>query len=383
MPPHAQTALWLLALLQTPVARADERPLPGAISREIMDSQVIVIGQFTNAQGDQTKGTTDLVVQEILKGDAVVAGKKTITVERYVADKEKKVYLAFGTVKQGMIEFHLGIASSPAFIDYVRGLLRIDVKDRTAVVKYCFDRLEDKDSEIAARAVNEFLVQKSWGGLFSTAPDPRLRTVARKLSPQKLRQWLGSEDVEGNRADLYCCLLGICGDTSDVDLLQKFVAKQRQKMGRHAQEAFIGIVRLSPKDGFQYARNFLKAKDDPFGVRYSAYSAIVHFLDDEKGVVAQDLLLGALSDLIEDAEFADFPIFQFWERRVWKYTDRILALKNNKAIFRIPVVRRQLLLYALQCPDPAAQRLIAELRKTDPDSVSEAEELLKAAAAAK
>jgi hypothetical protein len=383
MPPHAQTALWLLALLQTPVARADERPLPGAISREIMDSQVIVIGQFTNAQGDQTKGTTDLVVQEILKGDAVVAGKKTITVERYVADKEKKVYLAFGTVKQGMIEFHLGIASSPAFIDYVRGLLRIDVKDRTAVVKYCFDRLEDKDSEIAARAVNEFLVQKSWGGLFSTAPDPRLRTVARKLSPQKLRQWLGSEDVEGNRADLYCCLLGICGDTSDVDLLQKFVAKQRQKMGRHAQEAFIGIVRLSPKDGFQYARNFLKAKDDPFGVRYSAYSAIVHFLDDEKGVVAQDLLLGALSDLIEDAEFADFPIFQFWERRVWKYTDRILALKNNKAIFRIPVVRRQLLLYALQCPDPAAQRFIAELRKTDPDSVSEAEELLKAAAAAK
>jgi hypothetical protein len=207
--------------------------------------------------------------------------------------------------------------------------------------------------------------------------------VARKLSPQKLRQWLGSEDVEGNRADLYCCLLGICGDTSDVDLLQKFVAKQRQKMGRHAQEAFIGIVRLSPKDGFQYARNFLKAKDDPFGVRYSAYSAIVHFLDDEKGVVAQDLLLGALSDLIEDAEFADFPIFQFWERRVWKYTDRILALKNNKAIFRIPVVRRQLLLYALQCPDPAAQRFIAELRKTDPDSVSEAEELLKAAAAAK
>jgi hypothetical protein len=154
MPPHAQTALWLLALLQTPVARADERPLPGAISREIMDSQVIVIGQFTNAQGDQTKGTTDLVVQEILKGDAVVAGKKTITVERYVADKEKKVYLAFGTVKQGMIEFHLGIASSPAFIDYVRGLLRIDVKDRTAVVKYCFDRLEDKDSEIAALSKN-------------------------------------------------------------------------------------------------------------------------------------------------------------------------------------------------------------------------------------
>jgi hypothetical protein len=37
----------------------------------------------------------------------------------------------------------------------------------------------------------------------------------------------------------------------------------------------------------------------------------------------------------------------------------------------------------LQCPDPAAQRFIAELRKTDPDSVSEAEELLKAAAAAK
>ena len=378
----APMLLWLLALVQVAVVHADDRPHPDAISRAIMESEVIVIGHFTNAQGDQTKGTTDLVVQEILKGDAVAAGKKTIRVERYVAAQEKQLYLVFGTVKKGMVEFHRGLASSPAFIDYVRGLLRIDVKDRAAVVSFCFEHLEDKDSVIAAYAMKEFLVQRSEGGFFQEVPDPRLRKMARQMSPQKLRQWLGSEEIESYRADFYCGLLGVCGDASDAELLQKFIARQRQtKMVRSTQQAFIGLIRLSPKEGFHYTHNCLKAKDDAFGVRYAAYTAIIHFLDEEKGVVSKDALLSAMSYLIEDTEFADFPIHHFRERRIWKYTDRIVALKNNKAIFRIPVVRRQVVLYALQCPDPAAQRFIAELRKTDPDSVSEAEEWLKDAAA--
>jgi hypothetical protein len=57
--------------------------------------------------------------------------------------------------------------------------------------------------------------------------------------------------------------------------------------------------------------------------------------------------------------------------------DKVLALSASKAN-EVPIVRRAILRFALQCKDnKAAAAFVKEQREKDPEKVAEAEELLE------
>ncbi len=49
----------------------------------------------------------------------------------------------------------------------------------------------------------------------------------------------------------------------------------------------------------------------------------------------------------------------------------------------MPIIKRSILRYALSCPGPKAAQIVAEWRKTDPETVKDMEELIKLEAAPK
>ena len=54
----------------------------------------------------------------------------------------------------------------------------------------------------------------------------------------------------------------------------------------------------------------------------------------------------------------------------------MLALYEKPSL-NIPIVKRSIVRYALTCPKEKSKAFIAELRKKDPQTVQDAEELLK------
>jgi hypothetical protein len=56
--------------------------------------------------------------------------------------------------------------------------------------------------------------------------------------------------------------------------------------------------------------------------------------------------------------------------------DRILALKDRES-HNIPIIKRSVLRYALECPKEGAKAFVEARRKADPDAVQSSEELLK------
>ena len=55
---------------------------------------------------------------------------------------------AFAQVTNGQPEIFRGALGTPALVEYVSGLLKIDGKDRPGLLRYCFDSLEHEESVI-------------------------------------------------------------------------------------------------------------------------------------------------------------------------------------------------------------------------------------------
>ena len=62
--------------------------------------------------------------------------------------------------------------------------------------------------------------------------------------------------------------------------------------------------------------------------------------------------------------------------KCWDVSDHVLGLAGKKS-HDIPIVRRYILSYALNCPKAEAATFVADMRKKDPEMVKDIEEFLK------
>jgi hypothetical protein len=80
--------------------------------------------------------------------------------------------------------------------------------------------------------------------------------------------------------------------------------------------------------------------------------------------------------LLDQPDVADLAIEDLRKWQVWDLADRILALKDKEP-HNIPIIKRSILRYALECPKESAKAFVDARRKADPDAVQSSEELLK------
>jgi hypothetical protein len=361
------SACWAL-FTSAPAAACGFREGAGGVVtlRQHATTQFILVGHLENARGTAQAGTTDFVITQTIKGDAALAGKKFVTIPWLLPIPDPKnppQFLVRGAAKGGTVAINDGFPASPALEAYVKGLLKIDAKDRVGLMRYAFDFLEHDDETVSADAL----------AVFVTSPDPDIRTAAQKLAPEKLRGWLRAKPTSPDRPRLYAYLLGNCGTAADAKLLRAILDKCIEDMSLSRLDGiFTGYTLLDPKAGWKYACDVMKL-ECRFTVHYSALRAARYFRTTQPEVLTEADILRVVGAALDHPDVADFAVDYLREWECWKHTDRVLALAT-KACFEARVVQGSVIRYALRCPGAEAAKFVAERRKADPENVKLREE---------
>jgi hypothetical protein len=362
-----------LALLAAPSGACPFCSMQGqTLTGEVSQASMVLFGKLTNGKEQANgEGTTDLQVEFVVKDHDIRAGKKTVTLERYIdtgAAGDVR-YLVFCDVFKNKIDPYRGIAvdAKSDMPKYLKGALeqkdaRIDRR-----LRFFFDYLDNPDVEISNDAYKEF----------ANADYKDYHDMAKNLPADKVAGWLKDPKTPGFRYGLYASMLGHCGKPEHAKLLRNLLEDPEKRVTSGVDGLLAGYVMLLPKDGWEYVKGLLKDPKKEFALRYAALRALRFFWDYRTDLVAKKDLAEAAALLLEQSDIADLAVEDLRKWGCWDMTDRVLGLQKKEA-YNIPIVKRAVLRFALCAKDnKEAQKYIQEQRAKDPEGVSSAEELLK------
>lgn len=358
----------LLLLAGAGSSRACPPGAPPTLRAEADDCDFIVVGTLQNAQHSAAGDSTDFVITQVLKPHPALIGRRVIQMPRYLPNDDPtkpQQIVAFGTVEKGNLELYRGVPGRQALADYVKRLLTIERDDRVRTLGYCFDFLQHEESEIAGDAYKEF----------ASSSDRDYQRVGRTLQSARLRLWIQDEKTPPHRLGMYAMLLAHAGDPNDAALLRKAIERTAKESPGSLHELLTGYTILKPKEGWAFTLDLLKSPSREFYVRYAGLKAARYLWANYPESVAHKDILAGMSSLLAQDDIADLAIEFLRERQCWQMTESILPL-FKKPGDEAKLIRRNVVRYALHCPDVRAKRLINDLRQTDPDVVSQAEESL-------
>src|SRR5262249_52612378 len=282
------------------------------LTKDVSDASMVLYGTLTNAKldagGDFGGGTTDLVIEAVIKKDKdgnILGDKKVLTLPKYVPPtdgKEKVKYLIFIDLFKGKIDPYRGVAVKDGsdMVTYLKGALDIKAKakgpgDR---LRFFFDYLDNKDIEISNDAYKEF----------GNADYKEYRDMAKKLPAEKIAKWLEDPNTPAFRYGLYASLLSLCGSEKHADLLRKMLDDPKVRLGSGVDGLLAGYTILKPKEGWAYVRNVLKDPKQEFMFRYAALRTVRFFWDQRPDVVDKKKLVEGVCSLFDDGSHADLAI---------------------------------------------------------------------------
>jgi|SRR5579871_5828986 len=341
---------------------------------DVNQASMVLFGTFTNAKldasGDFGQGSTDLIIEAVIKSHEILGDKKVLTLPRYVpTDKNSPTkFLVFCDVFKGKIDPYRGVPvpTDSDMVKYIKGAL--DVKDKTIAVRlrYYFDYLDDKDTEVSNDAYKEF----------GNADYKDYRDMAKELPADKIAKWLDDPNTPAFRYGLYASMLGHCGTAKHAALLRTMLDDPQKRVSTGVDGILAGYTMLQPKAGWDYIHAILKDPSKEFMLRYAALRAVRFFWDSRPDVINKEQLVGGVCELLGQSDIADLAIEDLRKWGRWEISDRILDLQNKKS-HDIPIIRRSILRFALSCPDKKAMTFVEQCRKRDPEMVKDTEELLK------
>lgn len=342
---------------------------PTTFSMEAADSKLVLYGIAANPRPGPGHAVTDFRILSVLKSDPVLRGRTVLQLPREIRVDEPNApprLVIFCDVFKGRLDPYRGVEATPALVKYLKGLIALDARDRTRLLRYCFDYLEHPDKKVADDAFREFL----------KSTDKDVGRAARALPPEKLRRWLRDKKTPPDRFGLYGFLLGNCGGRADAALLRRVADRFIGKEGPALIDGILtGYVLLAPRDGLAYVRSLIADPARPFQVRYSALRAIHYFHTTSPDVLTRKDRLDAVGLLLDHKDAADLPVEYLRGWRCWDHTDRILPLYYRPS-HQEPFIRRAILRYALECPGEAPARFVAAVRRADAELVKDMEESL-------
>jgi hypothetical protein len=371
---------WIIVLLMLAMsAPAEACSLCGASLRQaptlrqeaaLETARVIIIGTAENAQLNGTTGTTDLRINEVLRSDPSLEGKKVIPVERYLPIDDPKNpprYLVFCDIFKGKFDPFRGVPLKSAdSVEYARKVMKLDPKDVTSSLLFFFRYLDSADSEIGRDAFLEF----------AKASDQDIARVAGKLDPTKLHRWLKEPKTPPERLSVYALLLGACGHDADARFLHSLLEDTSERTVNAYDGILGGYIHLRPREGWDLAYSLLRDSRKPLPIRL-AVARTVSFFHGARPKESHENVLRCLDAMIAQGELADIAVE---DMRRWQIHDRtrdILGLYGKKG-YDAPLMQRAIVRYALSCKDDAiARAFLDERRRAEPELVKEVKESLQ------
>jgi hypothetical protein len=381
-------ALALVAAIWTPLA-AETCACPfcnaegQTLTKEINLASLVISGTIHKSSGLElgAEGSTEFVVESVIKRHDILdkelkkrddlGGKQILTLARYLGNNEKDQkykYVVFCDVFKGKIDPYrlMRVKADNDPSQYLSGALAVKDKPQPERLKFFFKYLDDPEPEISTDAYKEFAYAdyKDYEGM------------AKDLPADKLAAWLQDEKTPTFRFGLYASLLGHAGKTEHAKVLRKLLDDPNRRLNAGVDGILAGYVLLQPKEGWECLCNILRDGKKDFTTRYAALRAARFFHDFRSDVVAKKDVTAAVALLLDEPDVADLAIEDLRKWQVWSLAGRILALKDKDS-HDIPIIKRSILRYALECPTEEAKAFVVERRKQDPDAVQSSEELLK------
>jgi len=341
---------------------------------DVNQASMVLYGVFTNAKldpnGDGTQGTTDLVIEKVIKKNDILGDRKVLTLPRYVPvdSKSKQKFLVFCDVFKGKIDPYRGVPvpADSDMVKYLTGALANKDKDIGKRLRFYFDYLDDSDNEVSTDAYKEF----------ANADYKDYREMAKQLPAEKIAKWLQDSSTPAFRLGLYASMLGHCGTGKHALMLRKLLDDPEKRVSTGLDGMLAGYAMLDPKNGWEYIHAILKDPSKEFMLRYAALRAVRFFWDSRPDLFDKKSLVDGVCQLLEQSDMADLAIEDLRKWNRWEVDERVLALQNKKS-HDATIIRRSILKYALACPDPKAAVVVQDWRKRDPEMVKDAEEMLK------
>jgi hypothetical protein len=359
-------------------------PLPGCpfctmtgqtLTDDVNQASMVLYGTLTNPRldpnGDFGSGSTDLVIDAIVKKHDILGDQKVLTLPRYVpVDKTSKVkFLIFCDVFKGKIDPYKGVpVKTDDIVKYLAGAVTLKDKDVPGRLRFFFNWLDNSDIEISNDAYKEF----------GNADYKDFVTMAKELPADKVVKWLDDPNTPSFRFGLYASMLGHCGTAKHGAVLRRMLDDPQKRISTGVDGMLAGYALLQPKEGWAYLRGVLGDPKKEFMLRYAGLRAVRFFWEQRTNVVDKKELLAGIHLLLEQNDIADLAIEDLRKWKQCDQMDRILALNELPSHNSIPIVRRAILRFAMSCPENAkAAKFVDEMRKKDPDYVKDVEELLK------
>ncbi len=355
-------------------------PSGQTLTNEVAQADFILYGTLANARPDpkdpgSTKGTTDMVIDAIVKEHAMVKGKKLFTIPRFVPpDPKPYKYMVFFNVVNGDVDPYRGVVvgTDSKLPEYVKGALEVKQKDAATRLRYFFDYLESNEIEISGDAYNEFAV----------AEYKEVSELAPKLPADTLMKWLKDPNTRASRFGLYGLLIGHSGKPEYAKELRKLMDAPESKFSSGLDGMLMGYVLLDKKAGFEYLLKLVADPEKEFLVKHAGLKVLRFFWEYRTDVLTKQQVLNGMSRLLTHADLADMPIDDLRKWKAWEMTGIVLQYADKESHNTLPINNRSILKFALAASwaDPknaAAAAHVAKIRKENPERVKLVEELLQ------
>jgi hypothetical protein len=364
--------LTLIALFSVPAPGCPFCSMQGqTLTGEVAQASMVLYGTLANAK-EEGEGSTDLLIDAVVKDNPILGNRKTITLARYVSQPTdaKYKFLVFCDVFKGKIDPYRGVAvkADSDLPKYLQGAVAVKDKKPNDRLRFFFDYLDNADAEISNDAYKEF----------ANADYKDYRDMAATLPADKIVGWLKSKATPSFRYGLYASMLGHCGKPEHTAVLLSLLEDPDKPATSGVDGMLAGYVMLKPQEGWKYVRGILGDGKKDFMLRYAALRAARFFRDSRPDIISEKDVVAAVAILLDQSDIADLAIEDLRKWGQWQMADKVLALQGTPA-FEVPIVRRSLLRFALSCEDrvAAAKAYVADQRKKDAQAVADAEELLK------
>ena len=342
------------------------------LTADANEASLILFGKLSNARldpKDAFAGQTDLEIQTVIKSHAILAGRKVITLPRYLPPDPDYKFLVFCDVYKGQIDPYRGeaVKADSRIAEYLKGALAVKDKDPATRLKYFFDYLEDKDPAVSGDAYKEF----------GFADYKDYRGVAAHLPADTIARWLKDPNTSPSRFGLYASMLGHCGTDEHAKLLRTLLDDPQRRFTSGLDGLLAGYVMLKPKQGWEYVATIMADAKLDFGLRYAALRAARFFHEFRTDLVPAADLTKALLALLDQKDIADLAVEDLRKWGRWEVADQVLGLWGRES-HNVPIIRRSILRYALSCPpgNDKVAAFLSERRKDSAKLLEEVQEIL-------
>lgn len=335
---------------------------------DFAQASMVLFGHMGNNKlNSGTDIVTEFVIEQVLKPHEAVKDKKAITLMRNIPPTKSK-FILFCDVYKGTIDPYRGVEIQPNsdMVKYLVGAVQFKDKGAAERLRYCFEYLNNPEYEIAIDAYREF----------AKADYKDYMGMAKKLPADLIAGWLKDPKTPPFRYGLYASLLGHAGNSEHAKLLKSMIDDPEKRKGSGIDGLLAGYVMLEPKQGWQYVRDLLKDTQQEFLMRYACLRTVRFLWDQRPDLVDRKELAAGLALILEQPDMADFGIEDLRKYKRWEETNHVLDLFGKKS-HDIPVVKRSILRFALQSPQPRAVEFVKQQRTRDQEWVKDVEELLK------